>query len=516
MSSDPDRPGAPPRARRASFRSGFFFSALSFGVAVGIGFVSTIVTARLYGVAIIGEFALISTPVAAMWVLSTLKEQQSMIREITNLDPGSQRVTQLFSAVFSFSFVFTAIVAVLIAAVCWLVFPGPLGEPQLLSPTLVSLAVYALITNTGWNLDSILSAFIAARQIFWVRLDELIGFVVVAAAVGMVWKSVWGLVIATGAASLIALGHRAIVVRPFVSSRLTMAEYRIGLRSLGDLLRFGIRAAPGQMAQGISQQGGVWAIGMVAPISVVGAYSRAMVVPQSLQKASMRFSEVLYPTLVGRHASGDAHGFDRALIDSVRYEVVGMLLLAAAIAGCARSVLELFGTGFTSAVPALALLMLYPVLAAVGVTQTQALWAVGRPGVTSVISAVRLVATIGLLIVLAPSFHMVGPALALLGGLLVLIGLSGLAIGGHLARPMRATWSRRERISPRDRIRGRLRRRPRLSDGDRFLARASLISGGGGAGVRRALRPVRRPQRARSQAAQGVAGKREAALGTRP
>lgn len=433
--------------KRESYRTGFFFGTLSFGAAVAIGFVSTIITARLYGVVIIGEFALITTPVAAMWVLSTIKEQQSLIREITKLEPGSQRVTQLFSAVFSFSIGLTLVVAVLDAAVCWVVFPGPLNAPELLAPALVSLASYALITNTGWNIDSILSAFIVGRKIFWVRLTELVGFLVIATAIGVAWKSVWGLVIATGAASLVALVHRAIVVRPFVSSRLTRAEYRIGLRALPDLLRFGIRAAPGQMAQGISQQGGIWAIGMVAPLAVVGAYSRAMVVPQSLQRASMRFSEVLYPTLVGRHAAGDRHGFDRALIDSIRYEVVGLLLLAAAIGGAADSVLQIFGTGFERAAPALVLLMFYPILAAAGVTQTQALWATGRPGVTSVISLVRLVVTLILLVVLTPGMHMIGPAVALLGGTLVLIGFSGIALRRHLARHLRLTWSRRERIA---------------------------------------------------------------------
>jgi O-antigen/teichoic acid export membrane protein len=434
---------SPPK--RESYRSGFFFGTLSFGAAIAIGFVSTIITARLYGVVIIGEYALITTPVAAMWVLSTIKEQQSLIKEITTLEPGSQRVTQLFSAVFSFSIALTFTVATLVAAVCWFVFPGPLDAPDLLAPALVSLASYALITNTGWNMDSILSAFIVGRQIFWVRSTELIAFLVIATGIGLAWKSVWALVVATSAASLVALVHRAVVVRPFVSLCLTKGEYRIGLRALPDLLRFGIRAAPGQMAQGISQQGGIWAIGMVAPLTVVGAYSRALVVPQGLQRASMRFSEVLYPTLVGRHSAGDGHGFDRALIDSIRYEVVGLLLFAAAIGGGADSVLQIFGHGFQQAAPALVLLMFYPILAAVGATQTQALWATGRPGVTSLISMVRLVITVALLVFLTPSMHMIGPAMALLGGSLVLIGISGLALRRHLARPLRLTWSRRER-----------------------------------------------------------------------
>jgi O-antigen/teichoic acid export membrane protein len=331
--------------------------------------------------------------------------------------------------------------------VCSFVFPGPLDAPELLAPALVSIAGYTIVTNTGWNIDSIFSAFVAGRQLFWVRLNETLSFIVIAIGIGLVWRSVWGLVIAMIGASLTALIHRVVAVRPFVRARLSRAEFRLGLSVLPELLRFGLKATPGQLAQGVSQQGGVWAIGMVAPISVVGAYSRALVIPRNLQQASMRITEVLYPTLVGRHSQGDGHGFDRAMIDSIRYEVIGMLLLAAAIGGAAHSVLGLFGPGFGRAAPALVLLALYPALASVSVTQTQALWAVDRPGLTSVIALVRLVVTVALLVLLTPVMEIAGPALAMLASYLVVVILSGAALRHHLARPLRFTWPRRERLT---------------------------------------------------------------------
>lgn len=433
-------------AKRGSYRAGFVFGTLSFSSTVGIGFLSTIVTARLYGVDVIGQFALVWAPVAAMWVLSTIKEQQALIKEITGLAPRQPRVTQLFAAVFTFSVGLTVAVAILDAVVCLFVFPGPLDAPQLLAPALVSIAGYTVVTNTGWNVDSIFSAFVAGRQLFWVRLNEAISFIVIATVAGLAWRSVWGLVIATIGASLAALIHRLVAVRPFIRARLSRDEYRAGLGVLPALLRFGLKAAPGQMAQGISQQGGIWAIGMVAPVAAVGAYSRALVIPRSLQQASMRITEVLYPTLVGRHTEGDGHGFDRAMIDSIRYEVIGMLMLAAAIGGAAHSVLDLFGPGFSSAVPALVLLALFPALASVTVTQTQALWAVDRPGLTSIVALIRLALTIVLLVLLTPRMNMVGPALALLAGFLLAIVLSGAALRRHLTRPLRVTWPLRERF----------------------------------------------------------------------
>lgn len=433
-----------PAPARASYRSGFFFGTLSFAVTAVVGFVSTIITSRLYGVEIIGEYALVWAPVAALWVLSTVKEQQALIKEITGLPKRHPRVTQLFAVVFTFSSGLTAVVGALDAVACWFIFPGPLHAPELLAPALVSIAGYVIVTNTGWNVDSIFSAFVAGRQLFWVRLHEALSFIVIATVAGLAWRSVWGLVLATIGASFTALIHRAIAARPFVRVRLCWEEYRKGFEVLPELLRFGLKATPGQIAQGVNQQAGIWALGILAPVSVVGAYSRALVIPRSLQQASMRITVVLYPTLVGRHKSDDGHGFDRALIDSIRYQVIGMLMFAAAIGGASHSVLDIFGPGFGRAAPALALLALFPALAAIAVTQTQALWAVNQPGRTSVIAVLSFVVTIGLVVALTPGLGMIGPAIALLVGYLVIIVLSGGALRPSLTQPVRAAWPLRE------------------------------------------------------------------------
>lgn len=435
------------RHRRASYRAGFFFGTLSFlGTAV-LGLVSTIVTSRIYGVEIIGEYALVFAPVAALSLLSSVKEQKALIKEITGLPPRHPRVTQLFAVVFGFSWALTSVVAVLVAGACWFAFNGPLHAPELLAPVYVSIAGYVVVSNTNWNLDAVFSAFVAGRQLFWVRLHETVAIVVIAVAAGIAWHSVWGLVIATIGAAATSLVHRSIAVRSFVRPHLTRSEFRQGLDVLPELLRFGLKATPGQIAQGASQQGGVWALGVVASTSVVGAYSRALSLPQRLQQASLRITEVLYPTLVGRHSDGDGHGFDRALIDSIRYEVVGMLLIAAVLGGAAHSVLAIFGPGFGQAAPALVLLSLFPAMASITVAQTQALWAINRPGLTSVIALVRLAITVGLLFALTPSLGVVGPAIALLAGYVVVILLSGIAVRPALKRPLRATWPIRERLA---------------------------------------------------------------------
>jgi O-antigen/teichoic acid export membrane protein len=414
----------------------------AFGVA------STIITARIYGVRIVGEFALTMAPVAALWVLSTAKEQAALIKEITSLPPRHPRVTQLFAAVFTFSAGLTALMSALGALGVSLVFRGPLHVPQLVTPALVSLAGYAIVTNTAWNLDSVFSAFVAGRQLFWVRLHETLSFLVIAIAIGLAWHSIWGLVIATIGGSLTALVHRLVVVRPLVRLRLTLAEYRVGLQALPGLLRFGLKITPGSIAQGISQQAGVWAIrAFGGSVALVGAYSRAQTIPERLQQVNIRIVEVLYPTLVGRRGRGDHEGFDRALTDTIRYALIGMLLIAAVVGGAAAPILHLFGPGFSRATGVLMLLIIYPALNSITVAQNQALFAVNLPGLTSFVSITRMALTVTATVLLTPAIGITGPAVALLGGFALDVIWKSFVLHPYLFTPLHAIWPRRQRLA---------------------------------------------------------------------
>lgn len=442
-----NQPTSSPAPTHGSYRSGFAFGILSFLAVATFGVVSTIATARIYGVRVIGQFALVTAPVAALWVLSTAKEQAALIKEITSLPPRHPRVTHLFAAVFTFSTGLTIVMSIVVGAVSVLVFRGPLHHPELVAPMLVSLAGYAIVTNTGWNIDSIFSAFVAGRQLFWVRLHETLGFLVIAVAVGLSWRSVWGLVIATIGASFTALLHRTALARSFAGARMDRAGYREGMRALPDLLRFGLKITPGGIAQGISQQVGIWAIGIVSPVALVGAYSRAQTIPDRLQQVNFRIIEVLYPTLVGRRAKGDGEGFDRALLDTARYALTGMLLIASVCGGAADAILTLFGPGFARAAPAFVLLIAYPALAAVTSAQTQALWSVDKPGLTSVTALARLAVTVALTVMLTPRIGIAGPAIGLLAGFLLDMAWKTVALRPFLSRSLHVSWPLRQRLA---------------------------------------------------------------------
>jgi O-antigen/teichoic acid export membrane protein len=222
----------------------------------------------------------------------------------------------------------------------------------------------------------------------------------------------------------------------------------VGLHALPALLRFGIKVTPGGIAQGLSLQAGIWTLAAIGnPLATVGAYSRAQSVPERLQQVNARIVEVLYPTLVGRRTGGDGEGFDRALIDSIRYALVGTLLIAAVFGGSAHSILEVFGPGFDRAASAMAILMVCPALASVAGNQNQAFLAVGRPGLTSIIAVTRLALTLVLTVLLTPMIGITGPALAILAGFLLQVSWGVAALLPFLSQPLHITWPLRERLA---------------------------------------------------------------------
>ena len=130
-----------PAAERARFREGFGFAVMSFitGALVGVG--SSILVARLYGVDVVGQYALAIAPMGVVWFLSTVRERPALIRALTPLSPRAPRVTGLFAAVFAFSVALTVVVSILVAGDVR-AFQGPIDQPELFVPSIVCLAGY--------------------------------------------------------------------------------------------------------------------------------------------------------------------------------------------------------------------------------------------------------------------------------------------------------------------------------------------------------------------------------------
>ena len=436
-----------PQGRRSSYREGLTFSALSFAASGVLGIGSSIAIARAYGVHALGEYALAYAPVNIAWFLSTVKERPAFIRELAFLEPRAARVSGLFWAVFAFSFALTVVVGVVALAVAYFLYRGPIGHPELFLPAVGAMCGYVLLTNTAFNIDTVLSGFRAGRHLFHVRQHQLILFVVAGVPLGIWWGSVWGLIVATNVSWGVSLIHRMIVARGYMRARISREELRDGFRTLPDILRFALRVAPGGFADGASNSVGIWVLGVVSSVSAVGAFSRAWMLGRRFMELNWRISEMLFPTLVERRARDDGSGFDRALVDTMRYSAVGMLWPAAAGGGAAVGVMNLFGPGFTRVSDALILILLMPAASTISSLQRHALMAVDRPTATSVSAILRMVVTVAASIVLGAAIGPTGVALAVIGGYVADCTFMLIITRRHLTTPLHRLWRPRQLLA---------------------------------------------------------------------
>ncbi len=425
---------------RPSFRNAFGFGALSFVVSGVLALASSILTARIYGITVIGEFALAYAPTGAVWFLSSVREQPALIRLLTPLPLRSPRVTGLWVPVFIFSTGLTLVACAIATVGTYFLFQGPIDQPQLFLPAVVSLAGYLLFTNPAWNIDGVLSAFRAGRELFWIRSHQLASYLVLAAILSLFMPTVWGLILATMGSWVTSLVHRLVVAPKWIRWSVPRSEIRSGFRALPEILRFGLKVTPGSLATGMSDQVGTWVLGAFGSLAAVGAWNRAWALSQRFIELNYRIGEMVFPTLVERHVGDDRAGFDRALVDSLRYIACGMLLPAAAGGGAAAGIMELFGPGFSRASTALAIVLLLPAIAAMANIQVDALLAVGRPLATTALAGARLVATLPLTVILTLSMGVTGTALGVTLGFVVQLAVQLGVLRAHLSQPMLHLW----------------------------------------------------------------------------
>lgn len=378
-------------------------------IVLGLG--SSIAIARIFGVNVIGEYALTLAPVGLMTYISSAQEQAALVRELSVLKARAPRITGLVTAVQSFSLGLTLLVAVPVTVVMWILLEGPIGQPELVWPMVAQMASYVVIQNTCLNADMVLTAFRAGRELFWIRLIQALAFVGTAVGLGFYWDDVWALVIATVASWGVSLIHRLVDVRHYMRFAVPMREVRDGFRALPSMLVFGLKTAPGTITDGIASESGTFILGITGSVGGVGAWSRARQLGTRLQESATRVNEIYFPTLCERRATGDREGHDRALMDTLRYMSIGFLLAAAAGGGAATGVMNLFGPGFDQASDAFALILLAQALAIINGVMGLSLWAADKPLQDSAVAVVRSALVVGLSIPLAIGMGVTGPAL---------------------------------------------------------------------------------------------------------
>lgn len=432
---------------RPSLSERFGFAGLSFGAAILLSVVTSVVMARVYGITVVGQWALAAAPVGALWFLSTVREQPALIRAITPLSARDPRVSGLFTAVFAFSTALTLVTSVIVMVAAYFLYKGPIGQPDLFVPALVNTAGYVVLTNWSWNFDSVFAAFGDGRQLYWIRLHQQLVFVAMLVALSFVLPTVWGPVVATIASWTTPLLHRLVTVRRWMRLGAARSDVVAGFKALPGLLKFGLKLTPGSIAVGVSGEVGTWVLGTLGSVQAVGAYNRAWTLSRRVQQFNWRIAEMLFPALVERRANGDREGFDRVLIDSIRYVFVLLLLPAAAVGGAADEIMRVFGPGFVRAGPVLALTVVNPALATLTTLQGVALMAADRPLSTTYAQVAGVVATVVSTVALTLWLGITGTAVGVLVGPSVVIVCMGMALRHDLSTPLLRLWPLRNMLA---------------------------------------------------------------------
>jgi O-antigen/teichoic acid export membrane protein len=450
MTSDTPHHKRPHRTRegkRGTYDKGFSLATLNFLGSAVLGLAASVVVARLYGITVVGEYALVVAPAGAVWLLSTVREQPALMRKLTPLQPRDARITGMFAAVLTFSFALTTVVSVIIGVLTWFVFHGPIDHPHLILPAEVALAASLVVVNTCWNLDTILGAFRAGRPLFWCRLHQALVYLVLSILLSRFIPTVWGLLAAWYGAWASSLVQRLLSCRAFMPLRVPRAQLSEGFAVLPELLRFGLKMTPGFLAEGVSDEAGTWILGLLAPVATIGAYSRAWMAPRRGLELTYRVCEMLFPTLIERRQNNDRSGYNRALVDSLRYMALATLLPAAVAAGAATPIMSIYGRGFTAGAGAFAYLVFVPGVITLSAVQSQALFAEERGLLASLYGIARAATTLLAGVLLTRAYGVSGTGAGMLiGACIQLMPLSRRllrSLDGALAQ----LWSLREIVS---------------------------------------------------------------------
>lgn len=399
------------KSKRGSYSEGVGYEAVAFILVTCIALGSSVAIARIYGVEILGEYALAFAPYYALNNLSSVREQAAFARRIATMQPRDPMITGLWVAMFAFSTALTVGMAAVVLIATWFIYSGPLGRPDLFGLAVVPILFGIFVFNPSWNLDRVFTTFRAGRLLLDLRVVGAILTVVFMIVAGIIWGTTRALVYAELLSWVPMLVWRAIAVRRFMRPVVPLSVLREGRRTLPEIVSFGLKLTPGTLAEASLNQAGTWIIGLFAPLAALGAYSRAWQLVRRVMELRARVAEMLFPTLIERRDAGDVAGADRALADTMRYVLGGLALIAAAGGGASVGVMEVFGQGFVEASDALIFLLLVPPLAICSFVQFQSMWALDRPVASSVISLVRAAVGLPLMVVLTWQMGIVGCAI---------------------------------------------------------------------------------------------------------
>ena len=417
------------------FAHGLRYSAYDAVTSLILGLASSILTARVFGAATIGAFAIAALLTGSLRMISNVREQGGLVRELTRHEPGTPQSRALVWATLVFSTLITIVVLIPFSVLSLVLLHRVFDRPELVTPFLVLVAGYLALDNVAFNLEAPLVAYRDGRAVWLSRLSMSLAMIVATVACALAGiDSVDGIVGCTLAASAVGLIARVWGVRRRIGLRTRLADLRWALTRMRTVIWFGVRQSPLNYSETAIEYTDTAVLGATVSLTEVGAYNRAYGLYTRAMQVPVSVSRLYFPTLSALYHRGDVDGVARLYRLSFRYLVLLLAPACAFVAAAAPQVLAIFGPDFQIAATALSILVFGVVLEAWGTTAGGVLSAADRPGVVSIVWIGVAVINVGLCFTLIPAFGLTGAAIANVGGTLLGVACLWRITGRQLGR----------------------------------------------------------------------------------
>jgi O-antigen/teichoic acid export membrane protein len=362
---------------------------------------------------VIGAYALASMLTGSLHMVSNVREQGGLVRELARYAPRAPESPALLWLVLGFSAVFTVAILVPFGALSVFLLRDVFDRPELVAPFAALVAAYLVLDNTSFNLEAPLVAFRDGRSLWIAHMGvtaTMIAGAVLCAVAG--WDTLWALVGITIAASVVGLALRVAGVERLTGLRTRRAAMAAVRPRLRPIIWFGVRQAPLNYTETAIEYVDTAVLGATVPLAAIGAYNRAYTLYRRAVQIPIGLSRLYFPTLSALFHRGELDAMVRVYRLSTRY--LTMLLLPAAtwIAVSAPAILAVFGPDFVAGATALSILIFIVVPYAYSSTAGGLLSACDRPGIVSTASVATAIVNVGLCLALIPPLELTGAALA--------------------------------------------------------------------------------------------------------
>ncbi len=316
---------------------------------------TAVVASRMYGINIVGEFALVIAPWAVLVRISTIAEHLGFMRVAAVMPLRSKQLGALFRALLRFSTALTLVMSVFTSIVTALLYHGPIHRPHLVYPAMTLIFGYLFFDNVGWNLDTLLTSTRQHLALFYARISQSLSILVMTWLLAFKIPTVWGLTLATLFGYAFPFVIRIPAAIKVLPKSLSPDDHESARREFRTLLKFSKDFIPNSWMAGISGQSPTVVLGAYSTDTQLGVFSRAVGITGRLQDIVFRMGANVV-TYLSRAFAESRDSFVKLSRRTITLTILAIGLPVSILCGSARAVLRVFGNDFVAGASSLRIL----------------------------------------------------------------------------------------------------------------------------------------------------------------